>query len=208
VLQSVSLKIFTGDVLHLKGRTGSGKSTLLQTLLGETYPTRKIYTKGNLDVAYVSQTAWIRNATLKENILFFRPFDKDAYQMALHVADLTKDLEQLEDGDQTEIGEKGLTLSGGQKMRVAVARAVYGSTTLLVKLYLFDDIFAALDGGTALRVARRLLRFVANSDSVLFFAGNLCGSVLKRARATTSSTDELFKSRSGSPSGTTKTSYS
>lgn len=75
--------------------------------------------------AYVSQQAWIVNATLKENILFGNPFDAKRYYQALTVCNLKEDLNMLPGGDETEIGERGINLSGGQKQRVALARALY-----------------------------------------------------------------------------------
>jgi len=76
-------------------------------------------------VAYVTQQAWIQNMTVRDNILFGLPFEEDRYQIVLETCALKPDLEILTDGDQTEIGEKGVNLSGGQKLRMTLARAVY-----------------------------------------------------------------------------------
>ncbi|KAG2235533.1 hypothetical protein INT48_003096 [Thamnidium elegans] len=96
-------------------------------------------------VAYVSQTAWLQNASIKDNILFGLPFVAKRYQATLHACALEKDLLYLEDGDSTEIGEKGITLSGGQKARVALARAVYSRAHNV----LLDDVLSAVDAHTA-----------------------------------------------------------
>jgi ABC-type multidrug transport system fused ATPase/permease subunit len=94
--------------------------------------------------AYVAQTSWIQNATIKENILFGLPLNIEKYREAIRVCCLEKDLEMMEDGDETEIGERGINLSGGQKQRVQLARAVYQDTDI----YLLDDVFSAVDAQT------------------------------------------------------------
>jgi ATP-binding cassette subfamily C (CFTR/MRP) protein 1 len=92
-------------------------------------------------VAYVAQQPWIVNATLKENILFGSPYDEERYEKVIKVCALTRDLEILPAGDATEIGEKGINLSGGQKARVSLARACYQNADV----YLLDDPLSAVD---------------------------------------------------------------
>jgi ABC-type lipoprotein export system ATPase subunit len=92
-------------------------------------------------VALVTQEAWIQNMTLKENILFGKPFDAVEYAKVIDACCLETDLKMLPEGDATEIGERGLNLSGGQKQRVAMARAVYADTDI----YLLDDPLSAVD---------------------------------------------------------------
>jgi len=89
----------------------------------------------NGSVAYVAQKPWIINATVKENILFGSQFDKNQYSEALRTSCLQSDLKILIKKDETEIGEKGVNLSGGQKARVALARAIYANKDI----YLLDD---------------------------------------------------------------------
>ncbi|KAJ1902993.1 hypothetical protein LPJ81_003305 [Coemansia sp. IMI 209127] len=96
------------------------------------------------DIAYVSQEAWLRNATIRENILFGEIYDRDRYEEVLRVCALKPDLRILVAGDMTEIGERGVTLSGGQKQRVSLARAVYSSRRIL----LIDDCLSAVDAHT------------------------------------------------------------
>ncbi|KAG0166993.1 hypothetical protein DFQ28_007487 [Apophysomyces sp. BC1034] len=140
------------------GPTGSGKSTLLASLLGETYcisgsamlprnPVSQMSPLGGAvsGIAYVAQTAWLQNCSIKENILFGLPYDEERYSKVLYITALTRDLEILEYGDSTEIGEKGITLSGGQKQRVAIARAVYSQAEIVI----FDDCLSAVDAYTA-----------------------------------------------------------
>ncbi|KAJ2861529.1 hypothetical protein GGI22_002433, partial [Coemansia erecta] len=97
------------------------------------------------DIAYVAQEAWLRNATIRENILFGEPYDRERYEEVLHACALKPDLRILVAGDMTEIGERGVTLSGGQKQRISLARAVYSSRSIL----LIDDCLSAVDTPTA-----------------------------------------------------------
>ena len=99
----------------------------------------KVYINGS--IAYVSQSAFIQNNTLKNNVIFFHPFDQNRYNEVLKRAELLPDLEILKGGDMTEIGEKGINLSGGQKARVSIARALYSDSDI----YLLDDPISALD---------------------------------------------------------------
>lgn len=92
-------------------------------------------------IAYVSQQAWIQNATLKDNILFGKPLNSELYEKVIEACALKPDLEMLPGGDQTEIGEKGINLSGGQKQRVSLARAVYANADI----YFLDDPLSAVD---------------------------------------------------------------
>lgn len=93
-------------------------------------------------VAYVAQAAWLQNVSIRDNILFGLPYIKDRYNRTLTACCLVPDLEILQDGDSTEIGERGITLSGGQKARVALARAVYSRASII----LMDDVLSAVDG--------------------------------------------------------------
>jgi ATP-binding cassette subfamily C (CFTR/MRP) protein 2 len=97
-------------------------------------------------ISYVSQTAWIQNGTIQENILFGSAMDSERYRETLERCSLVKDLELLPFGDLTEIGERGINLSGGQKQRVQLARALYQNADI----FLLDDPFSALDAQTAM----------------------------------------------------------
>ena len=106
--------------------------------------------EGNVEIngslGYCSQQAWIQNATLKDNILFHKKFDKDQYNQVLEACALKSDLKTLPSGDATEIGEKGINLSGGQKHRVSLARVVYRYKTELkvTCLNIFNSSFYTL----------------------------------------------------------------
>ena len=105
--------------------------------------------------AYVAQTAWIQNGTIRENILFGMPMNSSKYKEVLRVCCLEKDMEMMEFGDQTEIGERGINLSGGQKQRIQLARAVYQDSDV----YLLDDVFSAVDAHTGSEIFKVFILF-------------------------------------------------
>ena len=111
----------------------------------------KVYINGS--IAYVCQTAFIENNTLKNNILFFHPFDQEKYNKVLKISELLPDLEILKGGDMTEIGERGINLSGGQKARVSIARALYSDSDI----YLLDDPISALDAHVGRNIINNVL---------------------------------------------------
>ena len=146
-LKRINFQCKPGELVAVIGGVGSGKSSLLNGFLGEV---RKLSgsteVKGKL--AFFSQNPFILNATVKTNILFSHanePVDEAKYQRAIECCALKHDLEILPAGDQTEIGEKGITLSGGQKARVALARAVYHGADIS----LIDDALSAVDAHVA-----------------------------------------------------------
>lgn len=139
-LKNINLKVRKGNLTAIVGSVGCGKTSLVCALLGEM---EKLSGDVNVDgrIAYVSQQAWIQNATLQDNITFGRPFKKEFYNQVIEACALRADLAMLPGGDQTEIGEKGINLSGGQKQRVSLARAVYSQADI----YLLDDPLSAVD---------------------------------------------------------------
>ncbi|EKM56938.1 uncharacterized protein PHACADRAFT_208107 [Phanerochaete carnosa HHB-10118-sp] len=146
------------DEVHFKkgafnliiGPTGSGKTSVLMALLGEMHyiplgPDAWVSLPRGGGIAYAAQESWVQNETIKENILFGAPYDEERYKKVIYQCGLTRDLSLFDAGDATEVGEKGLTLSGGQKARITLARAVYSSAETL----LLDDVLAALDVHTS-----------------------------------------------------------
>ncbi|KAM9597584.1 ATP-binding cassette sub-family C member 3 [Trichechus inunguis] len=157
-LHSLDIQVPKGALVAVVGPVGCGKSSLVSALLGEMEKLEgKVYVKGS--VAYVSQQAWIQNATLQENVLFGRALDPKHYQRTLEACALLADLEMLPSGDQTEIGEKGINLSGGQRQRVSLARAVYSDADI----FLLDDPLSAVDS----HVARHIFDQVIGPEGVL-----------------------------------------
>eukprot|EP01038_Epipyxis_sp_PR26KG_P009325 gene9325-12563_t len=139
-LIDISFSIKNGSLVAVVGSVGSGKSSLLNALLGEMQ-----ITKGNVQldgtVAYCDQRPWILNDTLRNNVLFGIPYDEERFDMALYAANLGDDIKVLPGGINTQIGERGINLSGGQKARVALARAIYRDADI----YLLDDPLSAVD---------------------------------------------------------------
>ena len=129
----------------ITGPTGSGKSSILKALIGELHFEQTgdsfFHLPRTQGVSYAAQESWCMSDSIKENIVFGDPFDADRYAAVIRDCGLEPDLRMLDDGDDTEIGEKGVTLSGGQKARVTLARAVYARSAIV----LLDDIFSALD---------------------------------------------------------------
>ena len=139
-LGGVDLDLKPGSLTMVIGRVGSGKSTFLSGL-NYFVPRVEGEMKVSGSVAYVAQQAWILNSTVRENILFGKPYDEEKYQKTIAACQLEQDLDVLPNKDFTYIGERGVTLSGGQKQRVAIARAVYASADV----YLMDDPLSAVD---------------------------------------------------------------
>ncbi|KAJ7283175.1 P-loop containing nucleoside triphosphate hydrolase protein [Mycena rebaudengoi] len=139
-----------GRINLVVGPTGSGKTSLLHALLGEMHwipssPDSWYNLPRAAGVAYAAQESWVLNETIKDNIIFDTPLDEERYKKVIYQCALEQDLSLFQAGDQTEVGEKGLTLSGGQKARLTLARAVYSTASIL----LLDDVLAALDVHTA-----------------------------------------------------------
>ncbi|CAJ1988893.1 ABCC1 / ATP-binding cassette (ABC) protein [Leishmania donovani] len=147
LLHDVSVSVPRGKLTVVLGATGSGKSTLLQSLLSQ-FEISEGRVWAERSIAYVPQQAWIMNATVRGNILFFDEEDAARLADAVRVSQLEADVAQLGGGLETEIGEKGVNLSGGQKARVSLARAVYANRDV----YLLDDPLSALDAHVGERV--------------------------------------------------------
>lgn len=139
-LQGLSFTARPGELLAVVGPVGAGKSSLLSAVLGELPPTSGLVSVHGR-IAYVSQQPWVFSGTVRSNILFGRKYEKERYEKVIKACALKKDLQLLEDGDLTVIGDRGATLSGGQKARVNLARAVYQDADI----YLLDDPLSAVD---------------------------------------------------------------
>ncbi|PBK89813.1 ATP-binding cassette transporter [Armillaria gallica] len=152
--------IFRNNSINLViGPTGSGKTSLLMALLGEMHFMPSGFDSWfNLPreggIAYAAQESWVLNSTIKENIIFGAEFDEQRYKEAIHQCGLDRDLSLFDAGDRTEVGERGLTLSGGQKARVTLARAIYSKAAII----LLDDVLAALDVHTSKWIIDKCLK--------------------------------------------------
>uniref|UniRef100_A0AAQ4Q7N5 ATP-binding cassette, sub-family C (CFTR/MRP), member 8 n=1 Tax=Gasterosteus aculeatus aculeatus TaxID=481459 RepID=A0AAQ4Q7N5_GASAC len=155
-LSNVDIKIPFGKLTMIVGQVGCGKSSLLLAALGEMQRVSGVVAWNRLvtgslvsfqlsmkrgAVGYASQKPWLLNATLVENITFEMPMIQPRYDAVIEACSLQPDIDILPQGDQTEIGERGIILSGGQKQRISVARALYQQTNVVF----LDDPFSALD---------------------------------------------------------------
>ncbi|XP_023235793.1 multidrug resistance-associated protein 4-like isoform X3 [Centruroides sculpturatus] len=139
-LNGISLNMQSGELLIVIGPVGSGKTSLLMSLLGEIPITSgEVSVKGK--ISYASQESWVFNATIKENILFGEEYQEDKYKEILHITALEKDISLFPKGDLTIVGERGVIMSGGQKARINLARALY----LDADIFLLDDPLSAVD---------------------------------------------------------------
>ena len=171
ILRYINFSLRKGSLLAVVGKVGAGKSSLVSAILGEMYrvpcSTSVTPTHSSVDnrirvygsIAYVGQLPWIMNATVRENILFGKPFHHKLYQQTIEACALIPDLDMLPSGDCTEIGERGISLSGGQKQRLSLARAVYAQADI----YLFDDPLSAVDS----LVGRHIFDKVLSSKGML-----------------------------------------
>ncbi|KAJ7728028.1 multidrug resistance-associated ABC transporter [Mycena olivaceomarginata] len=139
-LRNLKFSVPKAAFVAIVGKVGSGKSSILQGLIGEMRRTAGRVVFGGT-MAYVPQTAWIRNATLRQNIVFGQEEDEEKFRQIIRACNLEHDLEVLPHGEETEIGERGINLSGGQKARISLARAAYASTDIV----LLDDPLSAVD---------------------------------------------------------------
>ncbi|KAJ3120151.1 hypothetical protein HK098_004819 [Nowakowskiella sp. JEL0407] len=176
MLKDLTVGFPEGKLSCLIGSTGSGKTSLILGLLGELkvlqgsvcFPSKRSSLNTSFSdpngVAYVGQTSWLINATIRDNILFGTEYDEARYRQVINVCALTKDFEILEGGDMTEVGEKGINLSGGQKQRISLARAAYSNASII----LLDDPLSAVDAPTAKHLFRKcILGFMKNKTRLL-----------------------------------------
>lgn len=169
-LIDIDVQFKPGKLNVIAGPTGSGKTSMLMALLGEMKLLEgRVYLPGLTtdrsslpvdpetlltdSVAYCAQEAWLVNDTIRENIVFASPFDKQRYNAVIKACALERDLQILEAGDQTMVGEKGISLSGGQKQRISLARAMYSRARHL----LLDDCLSAVDSHTVKHIFREAI---------------------------------------------------
>ncbi|KAL3451475.1 P-loop containing nucleoside triphosphate hydrolase protein [Aspergillus insuetus] len=229
-LRELNLDIPLQELTVISGRSGSGKSLLLQALIGEADIISGTVTVPRADsiptsvptdddwliagtIAYVSQDPWIENASIRDAILFGLPLNHARYDEVIHACALTQDLKNFPDGDKTDIGANGINLSGGQKWRLALARALYSRASILV----LDDIFSAVDVHVGRHLYENALtgklsegrtRILATHhvklclDSVAYHIELENGCVLRARRPTGVSSEEASQADNGSEAST------
>lgn len=161
-LQNLTLRVHPGELVMVTGPTGSGKSAFLLSVLGELNCITG-HISAISDVAFSAQAPFIEAGTIKSNILCGRDFDSDWYWRVLDACSLLHDLRELPNGDETEIGERGVNLSGGQKARVSLARAIYSKA----ELYCLDDPLAAVDPHVARWIFERAIQGLLMNKAVI-----------------------------------------
>lgn len=139
-LDKISIEVPKGRLLAIIGPVGAGKSSILQAILGELKLSKGCVKVGG-KISYASQDAWVFAASVRQNILFGSPYDKKRYDKVVRACALLKDFEQFPESDLTVVGERGVSLSGGQRARINLARAVYREADV----YLLDDPLSAVD---------------------------------------------------------------
>ncbi|XP_054723461.1 ATP-binding cassette sub-family C member 4-like isoform X2 [Uloborus diversus] len=143
-LRNITLTVKPGELLAVVGPVGCGKTSLLMSILGE-LPIVSGETRVRGKVAYASQEPWVFGGSVKQNVIFGSAFEENKYKTVLNVCALDKDIEQFPYGDQTAVGERGVSLSGGQKARVNLARAMYFDADI----FLLDDPLSAVDSSVS-----------------------------------------------------------
>jgi ATP-binding cassette subfamily C (CFTR/MRP) protein 1 len=157
ILKDITFDMRPGSLTIVTGPTGSGKTTLLKALLGETLLLQGQMSVSSTSISYCNQIPWMTNTSIKEFITGptnnVRPTIESWYGLVVYACDLVKDIAGMPDGDDTRLGSKGVLLSGGQRARLALARAVYARMDIM----LLDDVFSALDTNTQEAIYSRLL---------------------------------------------------
>ena len=162
-LENVSISTEGAQTVIITGPVGSGKTSLLLAILSEL----PIYS-GNIThkgkMAFVGQSPWVFSGTLRDNITFNKPFDSTKFQKTVEACALTTDITQFPDEDLTTIGERGIVLSGGQRARVSMARALYSDADI----YLLDDPLSCVDAQVGNHIFENYVR-TELSDRLCFF---------------------------------------
>ena len=172
LLTNIKLKIEYGDLIGIYGSTGSGKTCLLNAILNNLdilNNVKKSKISVNGIISYTPQSPWIINDTVKGNIILNKTYEEDIYQHVINICELEKDLLALQGGDFTEIGDKGVNLSSGQKIRISIARAVYSNSDI----YLFDDPLSSLDPSIRNNIFRRVIKGYLKSKTILLVTNEL-----------------------------------
>ncbi|KAI4498656.1 hypothetical protein M0802_006362 [Mischocyttarus mexicanus] len=165
-LRDINITVQKGQLVGIMGEVGSGKSLLLDAILAEISKVNGTIALNNINkgFGYVKQNPWLQYGTIRENILFGKSYDHNKYKSILEACALADDVNSLREGDLTAIGEAGNALSGGQKTRISLARAVYADKDI----YLLDDVLATLDTKIAAHVFQHvILGLLKNKTRIL-----------------------------------------
>jgi ATP-binding cassette subfamily C (CFTR/MRP) protein 4 len=147
-LDDISFDVSKGELVAVIGTVGAGKSAFLQAVVGEMFVAKGVVTRNYQSLSYAAQDAWVLDGTIKENILMGLDCDVQWYDKVIKACGLDVDFQQIRYGDMAIVGDRGVQLSGGQRARIGLARAIYRDADLLVA----DDPLSAVDA----RVGRQL----------------------------------------------------
>jgi ABC-type bacteriocin/lantibiotic exporter with double-glycine peptidase domain len=164
-----NINIEKGDSVVIIAETGSGKSCLIKSLIDRLIILSKKEFNINGTISYASQTPFIINATVKDNILFYNKYDEDRYKQVIKYCQLEKDIDSLPAGDLTEIGTNGANLSGGQKSRINLARSVYQNADI----YLFDDPISSVDSIVYNKILDLVIKNFLRKKTVIFAVNDI-----------------------------------
>uniref|UniRef100_A0A1B6DNL6 Multidrug resistance-associated protein lethal(2)03659 n=1 Tax=Clastoptera arizonana TaxID=38151 RepID=A0A1B6DNL6_9HEMI len=168
VLNDISLNIKPGLLVGVIGPVGAGKSSLLHVLLGE-LPLREGTIEVNGEISYAGQEPWVFAGTVRQNILFGQPYNSSRYKAVTSACSLDKDFEHFPRGDKTIVGERGASLSGGQKARINLARAVYKEADV----YLLDDPLSAVDTHIGKQLFQNCIKGILNNKTCILVTHQL-----------------------------------
>ncbi|RXG57622.1 Multidrug resistance-associated protein 7 [Armadillidium vulgare] len=165
-LKNISITVLKNQKIAVIGNVGSGKTALLYSILGELNRLSGVVSVSTLHEGFgvATQTPWLENITIRENILFGNNLDVGRYSSVLYSCALEEDMKCLNKGDLTKAGENGSSLSGGQKARVALARSIYQAKSV----YLLDDVLSSVDAPVAKQIMNRcIFDFLSNKTVIL-----------------------------------------
>ena len=178
MLENINIDLRSGSLLAIVGQVGCGKTTLLHAMMQETTLRHGTATVAG-SVAYVEQEPFILSASVRQNIQFGLPLDQSRLDDAVKYAQLTSDLQLFANGIETVIGERGVNISGGQKARISLARAIYSNADIV----LLDDPLSAVDPEVASRIFFDCIRGFLKNKLVVLVTHQLqflesCGEIL------------------------------
>ena len=172
LLKEINLKVKKGELIGIIGEIGSGKTCLFNAILNNldilnNKLNKKIIINGK--IAYAPQKPWILNDTVRNNIIFHKIYDEQKYNKIVNICQLEQDFELFKSGDLTQLSDKGNNLSGGQKARLTIARAVYTNADI----YLFDDPFSALDVYVGKNIFEKVIKDYLKGKTILLITHSL-----------------------------------
>ena len=169
LLKNLDFNVDKGELVTIIGETGSGKTCLINSILSnlelinENSPDKNCYIFSK-KISYACQDPWIMNGTIRDNIIFYNEFDSERYYQVVNACQLDKDFENLKHGDLTEIGSTGNNISGGQRARIALARAIYQDADI----YLFDDPISSVDTYISMKIFHQGIVKLLKNKTVIY----------------------------------------